>query len=157
MSVCPYPEKKNHPSFVNISPTIVNDTSMERSSRVLQHGNPKIWFSFQKRSKLNFASGLLRPFPRLNVPSPHWVHSPWPPNSPSPVGHTFFGWVASLHTLSFFLGSRPGHSPVGFLYLGVLAASSSFAMSPSSTWVDLRLYDLRHLGLPLRNGSNSSS
>ena len=27
---------------------------MERSSRVLQHGNPKTWFSFQKRSKLNF-------------------------------------------------------------------------------------------------------
>ena len=31
----------------------VIDTSMERSSRVLQHGIPKIWFSLQKRSKLN--------------------------------------------------------------------------------------------------------
>ena len=30
----------NHLSFVNISPTLVIDTSMERSSRVLQHGNP---------------------------------------------------------------------------------------------------------------------
>ena len=30
----------NHPSFVNISPTVI-DTTMERSSRVLQHGNPK--------------------------------------------------------------------------------------------------------------------
>ena len=47
LSVCPYPEKRNHPGFVNISPTLVIDTSMERSSRVLQHGNPKIWF-FQK-------------------------------------------------------------------------------------------------------------
>ena len=47
LSVCPYPEKRNHPDFVNISPTLVIDTSMERSSRVLQHGNPKIWF-FQK-------------------------------------------------------------------------------------------------------------
>ena len=35
----------NHHSFVNISPTLVIDTSMERSSRVLQHGNPRIFFS----------------------------------------------------------------------------------------------------------------
>ena len=34
----------NHISFVDISPTLVIDTSMERSSRVLHHGNPKIWF-----------------------------------------------------------------------------------------------------------------
>ena len=44
-SVCPYPEKRNHPSFVNISPTLVIDTLMERSSRVLQQGNRKILFS----------------------------------------------------------------------------------------------------------------
>ena len=51
-SVCPHPEKINHHSFVNISPTLVIDTSMERSSRVLHHGNPKIWFFFfQKSSK----------------------------------------------------------------------------------------------------------
>ena len=36
----------NHLSFVNISPTLVIDTSMERSLRVLHHGNPKIWFFF---------------------------------------------------------------------------------------------------------------
>ena len=29
-------------SFVNISPTLAINTSMERSSRVLHHGNPKI-------------------------------------------------------------------------------------------------------------------
>ena len=46
LSICPYPEKRNHHSFVNISPTLVIDTSMERSSRVLHHGNPKIWFFF---------------------------------------------------------------------------------------------------------------
>ena len=34
----------NHRNFVNISPTLVIDTSMERSSRVLHHGNQKIWF-----------------------------------------------------------------------------------------------------------------
>ena len=33
-----------------------NWSSIERSSRVLQHENPKFWFSFQKRSKLNFDS-----------------------------------------------------------------------------------------------------
>ena len=42
--VCPYPEKRNHLSFVNISPTLVIDKSMERSSLVVteqQHENPK--------------------------------------------------------------------------------------------------------------------
>ena len=43
LSVCPYPEKRKHLSFVNISPTLVTDTSMERSSRVLQQGNTKIY------------------------------------------------------------------------------------------------------------------
>ena len=38
----------NHLSFVNISPTLVIDTSMEWSSRVLHHGNPKMWINFQK-------------------------------------------------------------------------------------------------------------
>ena len=41
----------NHLSFVSISPTLVIDTSMERSSRVLHHGNPI--FS-QKSSKFEF-------------------------------------------------------------------------------------------------------
>ena len=44
----------NHLSFVNISPTLVNDTSMERSSRVLHHGNPKIWIFFPKSLKFEF-------------------------------------------------------------------------------------------------------
>ena len=54
LSVCPHPEKRNHHSFVNISPTLVIDTIMGRSSRVLHHGNPKIWFFFQKSSKFEF-------------------------------------------------------------------------------------------------------
>ena len=44
----------NNLSFVNISPTLVIDTSIERSSRVLQYGNPKIWIFFQKSSKFEF-------------------------------------------------------------------------------------------------------
>ena len=44
----PYAVKRNNLSFVNISPTLVIDTSTERSSRVLQHGNQKIWFFFLK-------------------------------------------------------------------------------------------------------------
>ena len=51
LSVCPHPEKRNHHNFVNISPTLVIDALMRRSLRVLQHGNPKIWFFFQKRLK----------------------------------------------------------------------------------------------------------
>ena len=50
-SVCPHPEKGNPLSFVNISPTIVIDASMERFSRVLHNGNPKILIFFQKSSK----------------------------------------------------------------------------------------------------------
>ena len=45
IDVCPYPEKRNRP----ITPTLVIDRSMERSSRVLHHGNPKIWFFFSKK------------------------------------------------------------------------------------------------------------
>ena len=40
VSVRPYPQKRNHTGFVNISPTLVIDTSMERSSREPQHGEP---------------------------------------------------------------------------------------------------------------------
>ena len=41
-SACPYTEKRNHPSFVNVSLIVVIDTSMEMFSRVLHHGNLKI-------------------------------------------------------------------------------------------------------------------
>ena len=52
--VCQYPEKRNHPGFVNISPILVIDSSMERSSQILHHGNPKIWIFFQKSLKFEF-------------------------------------------------------------------------------------------------------
>ena len=69
LSICPYPEKRNHPSFVNISPTLVIDTSMGRFSRVLHHGNPKIWiffpkkirnsnFDFRRRAEITIASSI---------------------------------------------------------------------------------------------------
>ena len=50
----PYAEKKKRPGFVNISPTLLIDTSTERSSRVLQHGNQKIWFFFSKKFEIEF-------------------------------------------------------------------------------------------------------
>ena len=51
----PWKEVRSHHSFVNIRPTLVFDTSMERSSRVLQQGNPKIlFFFFQTSSKFEF-------------------------------------------------------------------------------------------------------
>ena len=43
----------NHLIYVNISLTLVIDTSMERSSQVLQHGNPKIWI-FSKKIEIKF-------------------------------------------------------------------------------------------------------
>ena len=59
----------NHLSFVDISPTLVIDTSMERSSRVLHHGNPKklIYFfvkvrnsnfDFWRRAEITLASSI---------------------------------------------------------------------------------------------------
>ena len=51
VSIC---REKNCPGFVNISPTLVIDTSTERSSRVLQHGNQKIWFFFSKKFEIEF-------------------------------------------------------------------------------------------------------
>ena len=51
---CPYPEKRNHHGFVNISPTLVIDTSMERSSRVLQLENVKILFYFILKFEIKF-------------------------------------------------------------------------------------------------------
>ena len=44
----------NHLSFVNISPTLVIDTSIKKSSRLLHHENPKIRIYFQKSSKFGF-------------------------------------------------------------------------------------------------------
>ena len=73
VSVCPYPERRNRTGFVNISPTLVIDTSMERSSRVLQHGNPKIFRFFFKKIRnwiltciaiLTFAEELESPWLR---------------------------------------------------------------------------------------------
>ena len=54
VSVCPYPEKGNHPCFVNISPTLVIDTSMERSSRVLHHGNQFFFYAYLSISAVMF-------------------------------------------------------------------------------------------------------
>ena len=54
VSVCPYPEKRNHHSFVDISPTLVIDTSMERSSRVLHHEKKKMDSLTKKYAYLNF-------------------------------------------------------------------------------------------------------
>ena len=56
---CPYPdfpyaEKRNRPDFVDISPTLVIDTSTERFSRVLQHGKQKFDFFFSKKFEIEF-------------------------------------------------------------------------------------------------------
>ena len=67
LSVCPHPKKRYHHSFVNISPTLIIDTSMERSSRVLHHGNPEIWFFFSKKFEiriLTFDEELKSPYLR---------------------------------------------------------------------------------------------
>ena len=60
----------NHLSFVNISPTLVIDSSMERSSWVLHHGNPKIWFFFSKKFEIRistFDEELKSPYLRSSI------------------------------------------------------------------------------------------
>ena len=42
----------NNLNFVNISPTLVIDTSMESSSQVLHDAKPKIWFFFSKKFEI---------------------------------------------------------------------------------------------------------
>ena len=60
-----HPRKKNHLIFVNISPSVINDTSMERSSRVLHHGNAKIWIFFSKKFEIRLLDEDLKsPYPR---------------------------------------------------------------------------------------------
>ena len=41
-------------SSIHTSPPLVNDTSMERSSWVVQHGNIKIWIFFQRKFGIEF-------------------------------------------------------------------------------------------------------
>ena len=49
LSICLHPGKRNPSDFINISPTVVIDVRIERSSQVLQHGNPKLFFFFKIR------------------------------------------------------------------------------------------------------------
>ena len=51
--VCPYPEKRNHPSFISIIPTLVIDTSLESLHEYYSMETQKFDF-FLKSSKLNF-------------------------------------------------------------------------------------------------------
>ena len=57
----------NQFSFVNISRMSVIHTSMERSSRVIQHRNPKIEFHKIKVAKARKNSSVRRHFPRLYI------------------------------------------------------------------------------------------
>ena len=76
----------NHLSFVNISPTLVIDTSMERSSRVVQHGNPKIWFFFSKKFKIRFFLLLTK----------SWNHLSFVNISPTLVIDTSMEWSSRI-------------------------------------------------------------
>ena len=73
----------NHLSFVNISPALVIDTSMERPSRVILHGTPKIWFFFQKSSKFEFWRKS-------------WNHLNFVNNSPTLVIDTSMEWSSRV-------------------------------------------------------------
>ena len=89
---CPYPEKRNRPGFVNISPTLVIDKSMERSLRVLQHGNRIIWY-FSKKfeiDKIEFCPYPKCPYPK-KINRPSFVNI-----SPSLVIDTLMEWSSRV-------------------------------------------------------------
>ena len=90
VSVSPYPEKRNHPSFVNISPTLVIDTPMERSSRVLQHENNKTWFFLLKKVEIEFwlVPKSWNPLSFVNI-SPTLVVGTWLCIPPSVTGKVY--------------------------------------------------------------------
>ena len=62
----------NHLSFVNISPTLVIDTSIEWSPRVLHHGNPEMWIFFKK-----FEIDEIEFCPYIEFPYAEKKKSPW--------------------------------------------------------------------------------
>ena len=136
----------NHHSFVNISPTLVIDTSMERSSRVLlHHGNPKMWKLFQKvRNWLNWILSILRVSVCREKKSP-WLCqyqsyiSNWYVN-----GKVFEYYKMGTKNLIFFfkkvrnwiwlvLKSWNQHSSRSHLYVDIGDASSSLWGSTSSS------------------------
>ena len=51
LSVCPYPNKRNNPSFVNISPTVVIDAWVERC---LRDSMETQIFSLKKKIEIEF-------------------------------------------------------------------------------------------------------
>ena len=95
-SVCPHPEKKYHHSFVNISPTLVIDTSMERSSRVLHQP----W----KPENLNFCSKKLE----ICLLTKSWNHLSFVNISPTLVINTSMGRFSRV--------LHDGNPKIGFFF-----------------------------------------
>ena len=144
----------NHLSFVNISPTLVIDTSMEWSSRVLHHGNPEMW-NFYKSSiltRLNSVRTMSFRMPRKKSPwlcqyqsyiSNWYVNgkvftstTTWEPNN-----LIFFSKKFEIEfELYFDLCWRAEIIQVGLnmhLYVDIGDASSSFSGSTSSLYYKL--------------------
>ena len=134
----------NHLSFVNISPTLVIDASMERSSRVLHHGNPKMWIFLQKvRNRRNWILSV----PRVSVCREK--KSPWLCQYQSYIsnwyvnGKVFTSTITWEPKIRFFfkkvrnwiwlvLKSWNHHSSRSHLYVDIGDASSSLWGSTSS-------------------------
>ena len=110
LSVCPHPEKRYH-SFDNISPTLVIDTSMERSSRVLHHGNPKIWIFFFFQKSLKFKICLL---------TKSWNHLTFVNISPTLVIDTSMEWSSSSWVL------HHENPKIGFFFFFKKVRNSNF-------------------------------
>ena len=115
LSISPCPEKRNRPGFVNISPTLVIDTSMEKCSRVLHCGNPKFYFFFfQKSLKLT----------KLNFIRTQEKKSPWFPQYQSYISNWYINGKVFMSTtawkpknLNFFKKVRNSDFDLYFVWL----------------------------------------
>ena len=128
----------NHLSFVNISPTLVIDTSMERSSRVLQHGNPKlICFFFSKKFEIRILTKSWNLLSFVNI-SPTLVFDTSMERSSRVLEHgNIIIWLKKKSKLNFDLCQRAVIIQVGLNmhpYDDIGDASSSLRGSTSSSF-----------------------
>ena len=106
----------NHLSFVNISPTLVIETSMERFSQVQQHGKLEtqkfLFFSKKVEIEISLVFWLVPE----ELKSPCFVNI-----SPSLVNNTWMEWSLRVHEKSKILlvkegGNNPFLKNVQFIY-----------------------------------------
>ena len=97
--VCPYPEKRNNLSFVNVSPTLVINTWLERFKSTTAW-EPKKLIVFLKKmlTSVFLLSCFITIFSLFSV---HWLFL-WPSLSLTVDFKLLFGWRMKFYLFSFY-------------------------------------------------------